>query len=161
MKPPFRLAHGADPDGLHAALADLAARTAPAQAETPLGRFLAPTCPGDTSGVDHVAAACVTGLDRFRAPPDADELSRRRKPGQSVRQEALLTWWGYPHVLGQFRFHMTLTGRLPKPDLPGWAALVSRHLPPLPAPFYLDEVALVGERADGMFQLIERVRLRG
>jgi hypothetical protein len=100
-------------------------------------------------------------LDAFRAPPDESELAKRRKAGLSARQEAMLTRWGYPYVMDDFRFHLTLTGRLPRADRRRVAALIEARLPPLPAPFALDEVALVGERPDGFFELIERAALKG
>ena len=34
------------------------------------------------------------------------------KSGLTDRQEALLTQWGYPYVMEEFRFHITLTGAL-------------------------------------------------
>lgn len=165
LKPPFRLAEGRDAEGLGHAVAALAASCAPARAHglhlTRLGRFLALTPLGDASGIGRVAAACVTGLDGFRARPDAAELERRRKPGLSPRQETMLARWGYPFVLEEFRFHLTLTARLPGPDIERWQDRLAARLPPLPAPFVLDEVALVGERADSRFELIRRHPLAG
>ena len=38
---------------------------------------------------------------------------RRRKNGLSPRQDELLLRWGYPYVLEEWRFQLTLTGRLP------------------------------------------------
>ncbi|MBS0124910.1 DUF1045 domain-containing protein [Thetidibacter halocola] len=165
LKPPFRLAGGRDADALAVATAAMAATCAPARCEglhlSRLGRFLALTPTGDTTGIARVAAACVADLDAFRAPPGEDELARRRKANLSPRQEALLTRWGYPYVMEEFRFHLTLTDRLPRDDMDRWFAAVEAHLPPLPAPFVLDEVALVGERSDGRFELVQRYALTG
>lgn len=165
LKPPFRLAEGTDFDGLHSAVAEMAAACAPAQSDglalTALGRFLALTPVGDTSGIARVAATCVEALDAFRAPPTEAELERRRKARLSDRQEALLRRWGYPYVMEEFRFHLTLTGRLPVDEIDQWTETARTHLPPLPAPFVMDEVALVGERADGRFELIQRYTLAG
>lgn len=164
LKPPFRLAAGYRLADLEAATRDLAARTDRAACNglelATLGRFLALVPRGDSGGIDRIAAACVTGLDRFRAPPGAGELARRRQAGLSPAQEARLLRWGYPHVLEGFRFHMTLTGRLAKADIAGVAAQLCDHLPPLPAPLVLDRIALVGERPDGRFEEISRHALR-
>ncbi|MEQ6247530.1 DUF1045 domain-containing protein [Sulfitobacter sp. HNIBRBA3233] len=165
LKPPFRLADGATPDTLDAAVGQMAARCAPGQTEglavTPLGRFLALTLRGDAAPVSRIAATCVEALDRFRAPASAAELARRRKARLTERQEMLLARWGYPYVFEEFRFHLTLTGRLPRPELPAWAEAVEGHLPRLPDPFVIDSVALVGERADGHFELVQRYALTG
>ena len=40
------------------------------------------------------------------------ELARRRSGGLTPRQEELLQRWGYPFVLEEFRFHLSLTGPL-------------------------------------------------
>lgn len=165
LKPPFRLAEGRDPGAVAATLARLAASCAPARCDglalAPLQHFLALTPLGETSGIGRVAAACVRGLDAFRAPPTVADLARRRAAGLSGRQDALLTRWGYPYVMEEFRFHMTLTGPLP-PDVIGrWREVLAHRLPVLPASFVLDEVALMGERPDGYFELIQRYALTG
>ncbi|MGJ8605136.1 MAG: DUF1045 domain-containing protein [Marivita sp.] len=165
LKPPFRLAEGSTLDSLNTAVADMAQRCAPAQSEglalTALGRFLALTPVGDTSGISRVAATCVETLDVFRAPPDMAELARRRKSRLSAKQDALLLRWGYPYVMDEFRFHLTLTGRVLVEDTDHWLQTVQAHMPSLPAPFALDAVALVGERPDGRFELIHRYALTG
>ena len=51
-------------------------------------------------------------FDEFRRPADEAELARRRANGLSPRQEELLKRWGYPYVLEEWRFHLTLTGRI-------------------------------------------------
>ncbi|GGC07312.1 phosphonate metabolism protein [Marivita lacus] len=165
LKPPFRLAEGSDAEGLRQAVAQMAQVCPAAQSDaltlTALGRFLALTPVGDTSGIARVAATCVEALDVFRAPPDEAELERRRKARLSDRQEALLQRWGYPYVMEEFRFHMTLTGPLSVEEIDHWSDIARAHLPPLPSPFVMDEVALVGERQDGRFELIQRYALAG
>ena len=165
LKPPFCLADGCDFDGLADAASKLAGKLAPAGCDglalTTLGGFLALTPRGDMTGLRGVAEACVQKLDGFRAPATEAELARRRKAGLSPRQDALLLAWGYPYVMEEFRFHMTLSGRLAKDDLASWVETTRRHLPELPAPFIVDQIALCGERNDGRFELIHRYALSG
>ena len=52
----------------------------------------------------------MTEFDAYRAPPDAAELAKRHAAGLTPRQAELLARWGYPYVLDEFRFHLTLTG---------------------------------------------------
>jgi hypothetical protein len=40
------------------------------------------------------------------------ELARRRVADLTPRQDALLQRWGYPFVLEEFQFHLSLTGPL-------------------------------------------------
>lgn len=165
LKPPFRLKTDQTEGKLRRAVADLAARTAPATVEalqvTPLGRLIALTASGDTSGIARIAAACVRELDLFRAAPTADELAGRRRAGLNPLQEQMLIQWGYPHVLDAFRFHITLTGRLPKPQVAEWMETAAAALPRVPFPYVFGDIALCGERADGRFELLDRYPLTG
>ncbi len=164
IKPPMRLATGRDEAGLRAACAALAASRAPVtlsglQIER-MGRFLALRPLGDVAALNALAAACVTELDGFRAPAPDAELQRRRAAGLSPAQEDNLLRWGYPYVLDQFRFHITLTGKLPKSALPQVEDhLTSALAPLLPAPVVIRDLALMGEAEDGRFHLIQRYAL--
>lgn len=115
LKPPFRLS--GTRDELERAIAGLAARFAPIQqiplSVSELHGFLAlrPALP--VAALDALAAACVRELDRFRRPADAAELEKRRAAGLTLRQDEHLLRYGYPYVLEDFRFHMTLSDRLP------------------------------------------------
>jgi Protein of unknown function (DUF1045) len=60
-----------------------------------------------------LADAVVTGFDGFRAQPTEAELARRDPASLTPRQRELLKAWGYPYVLDEFRFHLTLTDRIP------------------------------------------------
>lgn len=165
LKPPFRLAGGRDVQSLETAVSDLAVDLAPAICNelglTTLGGFLALSPQDDMQAVRRVARACVRELDRFRAPASEAELARRRKVGLSPLQEAQLTQWGYPYVMEEFRFHMTLTARLPKTNVAVWSAAVRRYLPDLSGLFVLDQIALCGERKDGRFEVIHCYKLTG
>lgn len=165
LKPPFRLAEGRDRAGLEDAASSLAAGLAPVRlagmALLRLGRFFALTPVGDVGALGALAAACVRELDGFRAPASQEELARRRAKGLSPTQEAHLLAWGYPYVMDQFRFHLTLTGRVPRSALAEAQARIEAALPNLPEPFDITEIALVGERPDGRFETLKRYALGG
>jgi hypothetical protein len=65
--------------------------------------------------LDALAAACVQAFDQFRTPMTAEERARRVGPSLSLRRTQNIDRWGYPYVFEDFRFHMTLTGRI-QPD---------------------------------------------
>lgn len=165
LKPPFRLKDGHTLGGLEHGLATVAGSLMPAVCDglqvTPLGRFLALTPHGPVDDLRRVADTCVRALDDFRAPPEEAELARRRKAGMTKRQETLLAQWGYPHVFEEFRFHMTLTGRLTAEKMAFWTQILEESAPPLPKPFVIDQIALCGERGDGRFEIIHRYTLAG
>lgn len=167
LKPPFRLADGATELDLADACAVAFANQRPVRLDTGLalqrlGRFLALRPPKDTPALTDLASHCVRALDDFRAAPSASELARRRHRRLTPGQEANLTRWGYPYVMDAFRFHITLTGRLPEPDLRAVQGALDRALTPLlPSELIIREVALVHETADGWFHLVQRYALSG
>lgn len=171
IKPPFRLsggqdAGGQDAGGLVRALGAVAGSLSPvamARLEVRrIGGFVALTPVGDAAGILALASAVVERLDMFRAPLTESERARRRPERLSARQVALLDRWGYPYVMEEFRFHLTLTGDL-APDeadavLPvaqGWFG------PVLPEPFLIEDLCLFGETAEGRFHLLHRCALTG
>lgn len=166
IKPPFRLAPDTTPDALAQAVAGLAATCAvPVCAGldlTHLDGFLALTPRGDTGALDAMAARVVADLDAFRAPAPPEEIARRRAAGLTPEQDALLMRWGYPYVMGQFRCHFTLTGRVTVPEAAAIRAVLDPMLGPLlPQPFRADSLCLVGEQAGGGFRLLHRYALSG
>jgi putative phosphonate metabolism protein len=62
--------------------------------------------------LEQLAADCVSAFDSFRAPLTVDDRARRNPAKLTPRQCDHLDRWGYPYVMEEFRFHMTLTGRL-------------------------------------------------
>lgn len=117
LKPPFRLAAGHTAADVAAATARLAASTArvtiPRLTISRIGRFYALTPGEDAPALNALAASVVTELDRFRAPVTPEEMARRKPHTLTERQRTLLTSFGYPYVLDEFRFHLTLTDRVP------------------------------------------------
>lgn len=166
LKPPFALKQGFDIAELHAAAEALAASLRAVRLDglalSRIGDFLALVPEGDTTQLALLAARIVETLDGFRAAPSEEELTRRRAPGLSARQEVLLQQWGYPYVMEEFRFHLTLSGRLSQPQ----AEAVATHLRPrlaplLPRPFRIRDICLAGEGQDGRFYNLHRYRLSG
>jgi putative phosphonate metabolism protein len=166
VKPPFRLAPGTDAAGLHRAAAALCARltpvTLPGLALHRLGGFVALTPEGETAPLAALAADVVTDLDRFRASPTEAEIARRRPDRLTDRQRANLAKWGYPYVMEEFQFHLTLSGDMPEAEARAVAATLQPVLAPiLPRPFRVDSLCLFGQGSDRMFRLLHRYTLSG
>ncbi len=165
LKPPFRLASGMDERRLAAAIAGLAARLAPVTLDAlvpgRIGGFVALVPRGPVAAVASLAAATVEALDAFRAPPDAAETRRREAAGLSPRQTALLRRWGYPYVMEEFGFHMTLTGSFPDDADAVVAALAPAIGPVVPRPFRIADLVHFGEGRDGRFRVLGRHPLGG
>jgi len=165
LKAPFRLAEGKSADDLFAACETLASAQPPVDVAglrvASLGHFLALIPEGDTTDLAALAARCVTQLDPLRAPLTEADLARRRKSPLTPRQDENLVAWGYPYIFEDFRFHLTLSGRLDASALEAVASVAKANLPPLPRPYTFRSIGVAGEREDGMFQTLHRYALTG
>lgn len=166
LKPPFRLADGAEEQALSARLGMICRDQAPITLTglrlERIGGFLALVPEGDTARLSDLAGKVVRGLDMFRAPPGEAELDRRRQTRLTPSQEANLVRWGYPYVMQDFRFHMTLTGSLPRAQSAGVMQVLARAIAPvLPRPYTIDRLSLLGEAEDGRFRRIADFMLQG
>lgn len=116
LKAPMALVSGKTEADLKAACA--------AFAETPRRRpvirpivdsisgFIAVIPAEPVEALQALAADCVRDFDSFRPALTAEDRARRKPEKLSERQRDYLDRWGYPYVMEEFRFHMTLTGRL-------------------------------------------------
>ncbi len=165
LKPPFRLAQ---PYGvLRQAVAELAASRRPF-ALPPLSiqnlkGFLALRETAPCPPLHALADACVTGLDAFRAPPDEAELARRRRAPLSPAHEAMLAAWGYPYVLTEWQFHVTLTRRLNAAEHDAIQPPLHAYFADIPAtPRLVTEICLFTQSGPGApFLIAERFPLGG
>lgn len=166
IKAPFRLAQGVTEAALRADLAALAARLAPARADglrlENLKGFLALLPDGDDTEIMALGAAVVSALDPLRADLTGMDIARRKPESLTPRQRHLLDQWGYPYVMEEFRFHLTLTDALPQDQAEQVARVLSPWLAPhLPRPFVIEDLCLFGEDAQGRFHLLARHALTG
>lgn len=165
LKAPFRLAQDVGARELLNNVGRLAgslpALAMPALRVDRLHGFLALLPAGASTDVDALAAQFVTGLDALRAPIEPADRARRLASGLSARQQALLEQWGYPYVLDEFRFHMTISERLDpmeaerlRPWIEEWFA------PALAEPSGAVDVGVFVQPGDGAeFTLRRRFRL--
>jgi putative phosphonate metabolism protein len=116
LKAPFRLRAGLDQVELIEAVQSLAVSFPTIPMIDPvvgiIDGFVAIIPNAQSPPLDRLAAECVTALDQFRAPLESHERNKRLAADLSERQIASLDRFGYPYVLDDFRFHMTLTGRV-------------------------------------------------
>jgi putative phosphonate metabolism protein len=117
LKAPMALADDKSEAELLAACAEFAAMPRPIPMIVPvvsaIGDFIAITPSRPSVELQELAADAVSQFDGFRAPLTAGDRARRNPDRLPPRQREYLERWGYPYVMEEFRFHMTLTGRLP------------------------------------------------
>jgi len=163
---PFALAPGRSAEELLKAVVAFAARRAPVPlgrlTVAPIGGFTALVPAGPHDAVRTFAGDCVTAFDEFRAPLSARDRERRLASRLSPRQIELLDRWGYPYVFAEFRFHMTLTGRLPPHQQARWqAALAAAFAPLAQTAVDIDAVSLLRQDGrDAFFRVIARQPLQ-
>jgi len=114
--------------------------------------------------LQDLADRCVVEFDEFRRPADEPELARRRAAGLTPRQDVLLSRWGYPYVLDEWRFHLTLTGRLhdERERAAVATALQQRFAGVLEQPLPVNDLCIFRQPAPGRpFNVLARFRLGG
>jgi putative phosphonate metabolism protein len=114
LKAPFALAPGRNEAELIAACEAFAAKARPIPVVKPvvaaISGFIAVVPAQYSTELDRLAAECVRHFDRFRAPLAAQDRARRNPSALTAAQLVHLDLWGYPYVMDDFHFHMTLTG---------------------------------------------------
>ncbi len=81
-----------------------------------VGGFIALVLSSPSEEMASLEADTVMHFERFRALLEQDEIERRQPDRLTERQRRNFLAYGYPFILEDFRFHMTLTQRLFDPE---------------------------------------------
>jgi hypothetical protein len=111
--------------------------------------------------IKEFGAACLAAFDRYRAPIVDAEQALHAAADLSPRQAELLERWGDPHVLDEFRFHMTLAGPFPDEPPPAFARSLAKSFGGLASDrLELDALSLMRrDEPAGRFYVHRRRRL--
>jgi len=116
LKAPMALVSGRTEAELMAACATFAGQPRTISVIRPvvdtISGFIAVIPAEPVDALRQLAADCVREFDSIRAALTAEDRARRKPEKLTERQRDYLDRWGYPYVMEEFRFHMTLTGRL-------------------------------------------------
>ncbi len=154
LKAPFPLADGKSREELEATLHTFSLRhgrvsLGPLELRL-LDGFLALTPVVQSEALTDFAGQVVAGFEPFRAPMSASERERRLKSNLTAYQIGLMDHYGYPYVMDQFLFHMTLTDRMkPEQQEAVIAAASEWFAPVLGNPVMLDRLTLFHEPEPG------------
>jgi putative phosphonate metabolism protein len=154
LKAPFALAPGRTREELESALQNFSlrhGRVSLGQLELRLlDGFLAMTAVVQSPELTELAGKVVAEFDAFRAPMSAEERERRLNSKLTAYQIGLMDHYGYPYVMDQFLFHMTLTDRMdPAMQETVIAAAAEWFAPVLETPMVLDRLSLYYEPEAG------------
>ena len=139
LKAPFNLRKGQSENLLLSAVEAIAQQQSPIVMHTleprKLSGFAALAFAVQSTAVQQLAHLCVEQLDAFRAPLTPEDIQRRNPQSLSEIQQYYLSEYGYPFVMSEFRFHMTLTDPLHSAAHAhyfSWLIALYRRLVPLP-----------------------------
>jgi putative phosphonate metabolism protein len=167
LKAPIALAPTKTEAQLAAACESFAGRTRPIPLIRPvigsISGFIAVIPAEPSAELELLAADATKAFDPFRAPLTPEDRARRNPARLTPLQREYLERWGYPYVMEEFRFHMTLTGRLPEERRkPVLAMLRSKFSVTGIGPVAIDGIALCRQATpQSRFRIIERLKLRG
>ncbi len=116
LKPPFELNVANTAEGLLAAARVFARSRGPIELPplelAVIGKFIALTPVAESAALERLAAACVRAFEGFRTPLSKQQEEDYKLNKLTVHQEQMLEHWGYPYVMEEFRFHISLTDRI-------------------------------------------------
>jgi putative phosphonate metabolism protein len=167
LKAPISLASGKTEDGLVAACESFAATPRPLPVIEPvvdsISGFIAIVPANASAELQCLGADCVTAFDPFRASLEPEDRERRNPSRLTPRQREHLDAWGYPYVMEDFRFHMTLTGRLETARREDVLAMLRRSFSTIKLKtLQVDRLALFRQDdASARFRIIGHWPLRG
>jgi putative phosphonate metabolism protein len=154
LKAPFALPAGRPRAELETALTAFTLRHRPVAIGklvlADLDGFIALVAEARPEALTDFAAQVVAAFEPFRAPLSPEDRARRIAAGLSAYQIGLLDHYGYPYVMDEFRFHMTLTDRLAAADRSEVTAAARRWFAPvIEQPVSLDRLVLFCEPEPG------------
>ena len=119
---------------------------------TIIGNFIALAPAKQSERISQLAQNCVTFFDHYRAPLNKKELARKQKKTLTSYQQEMLSRWGYPYVFKDFKFHLTLTGKISKTVADELMSFLARKINPvLEDRFRIRELVLARQEENGMF----------
>jgi putative phosphonate metabolism protein len=166
LKPPLSLADGKTEAGLLSACEAFADIPREIPVIRPvihsISGFIAVVPVDPPAELIRLAVDCVSVFDDARAPLTAEDRARRNPSKLTTRQLDHLDRWGYPYVMEDFRFHMTLTGRLAADRRETVMAMLQERFALLDLErLSVDRIALFRQNdADSRFRIIGHWKLR-
>lgn len=111
--------------------------------------------------INQFASQCVLKFEDFRAPLTMKERTRRLEQNLNLHQRLMLEELGYPYVLSEFQFHVTLTDNMTEAEKEKIVPALEMTLDGiLEKPCEIDGIAIVGDPGNNQpFQMIEYFEL--
>lgn len=126
-----------------------------------LGNFIALVPQKKCKKLNKLANDCTMTFETFRATLSAEEIIHRKPEKLTANQQLLLDKWGYPFVMDEFRFHITLTDALTTEKLQHTLPVLKEYFDPhLSQPLLINQIHLVRQKDKTQpFSIIESANL--
>ncbi len=122
-----------------------------------LGNFIALT-PSKNLKVNDVSNKFVEGLDFLRDDLSEDEIKKRHPHKLSFNQKKMLFKWGYPYVFNEFKFHLTLTGKLRIEEIDNVYKYLQTILKSVNLrKIHFKSICIFGQKTDEKFYFIKKI----
>src|SRR5690606_35058232 len=81
-----------------------------------IGKFIALTPIRSSVALESMAAQCVRTLEGFRMPLSKEQMAYYLRNKLTVHQTQMLEHWGYPYVMEEVRFHISIAALIDNDD---------------------------------------------
>lgn len=105
----------------------------------------------------------VMHFEPWRGGLNSEAMENRRLGKLTERQITNLERWGYAHCLDEFKFHMTLSDRIPEAEQPAFVAAMIKHFAEFDnATLSIDRLGIFVEVEPGApFRILDSFALEG
>lgn len=154
LKAPFKLANSVYEEDLIELFDQFASEhtafTLKALTLAQIGPFFALVSAEADDALQSFAESVVRGFEPMRAPLSHADIERRNPSRLTPAQWNNLQRWGYPYVMDEFRFHLTLTGPVDTAQSGDVETAIKHHFDGfINAPLTIDTIALFTEPRRG------------
>lgn len=162
LKAPFRLADAVEEKDLlelfESFCAGQSAFTLPKITLGKLGSFFALVPAEPDEALSALASDVVKAFEPMRAALTHGEIERRNPDRLTPRQREHLMRWGYPYVMDEFRFHLTLSDAVPTNKSDEMEAALRHHFAEfIDQPLQIDTLGLFVETAPNTPFTVHRI----
>ena len=122
-----------------------------------LGNFIG-LIPTNNLKINAVSNKFVEELDYLRDELSESEIKKRKPHKLTSNQKQMLFKWGYPYVFNEFKFHLTLTGKLRIEEIDNVYKYLQTILKSVNLrKIHFKSICIFGQKTDEKFYFIKKI----